>query len=53
MAVCDELQEAEEASQELDKLLSAAAKEGKLKKVYKVGNGCCPAASSRIRSSRQ
>jgi hypothetical protein len=28
--------EAEEASQELDKLLSAAAKEGKLKKVYKL-----------------
>lgn len=32
----EHLQEAEEASQELDKLLNAAAKEGKIKKVYKV-----------------
>jgi hypothetical protein len=41
-------QEAEEASQELDKLLNAAAKEGKLEKVYKVGCSGCIHASLKM-----
>ena len=46
------MQEAEEASQELDKLLNAAAKEGKIKKVYKVSSeGCLPRPVLRVHVS--